>query len=227
MRSGVPRKWGKLPQWFVPAGPCRTSSIPTRKYIAPTCCDMWTYVSASGELLARLFLPRGSLFGEITMAKKMVTNRRTLLGVGLVVVLAAAPLSLHRSPTTALSLSFDTASARIGHPISPGSIAGVHRRVYRRTARRNYYGAGAAAVGAAAAYGVANQNYGYESGYSPAYNNGESNLYSYAPPTDQAAATNATQANEGGVGQNTTQPSLSPALYAACLDRTFGNCPRQ
>jgi hypothetical protein len=197
------------------------SSILTRRYIAPTCCDMWTYSGASGELLARLFLHRGSLFGEITMWNSMVTNRRNLLGVGLVVVLATTPLSLHRSPTNALSLSFDTANARIGHPISPGSIAGVHRRVYRRTARRNYYGAGAAAVGAAAAYGVANQNYGYGSGYSSSYGSGYNNLYSYAPASDQTAATNAP-----AVAQSSPHPSLSPALYAACLDRTFGNCPR-
>lgn len=167
--------------------------------------------------------PRGCLFGELTMSNIMVTNRRTLLGVGLVVALAATPLSLHRSPTQALSLSLDTASARIGNPASPGSIAGVHRRVYRRTARRNYYGAGAAAtgaavVGAAAAYGVANQDYNYGSGYSPAYGSGYNNLYSYAPASDQAIATSA-------VAQSSTHPTLSPALYAACLDRTFGNCP--
>ena len=44
----------------------------------------------------------------------------------------AAPLSLHWSPTTTPSLSVDTADARIGHPLTPGSVAGVNRRVHRR-----------------------------------------------------------------------------------------------
>jgi hypothetical protein len=181
---------------------------------------MWTYPLSPGELLARLFLPRGSLFGELTMSNNRVTNRRSLLGVGLVVMLAATPLSLHQTSTKTLSLSLDTANARIGNPVSPGSIAGVHRRVYRRTARRNYYGvgAGAAAVGATAAYGVASQNYG--SGYSPASGSGYNNLYSYAPASSQATTT------APAVTQSSTHPTLSPALYAACLDRTFGNCPR-
>jgi hypothetical protein len=155
------------------------------------------------------------------MSNNMITNRQTLLGVGLVMVLAATPLSLHRSPTQALSLSLDTANARIGNPASPGSIAGVHRRVYRRSARLNDYGAGAAAVGAAAvgaagaAYVAANQNYGY--GYSPTYGSGYNNLYNYAPATPVTTT--------AAVAQSSTQPSLSPELYAACVDRTFGNCP--
>ena len=66
---------------------------------------------------------------------------------------ATAPISLHWSPTKTLSLSLDRANARIGQPLSPGSIAGVNRRVYRRTARRAYYGyGGAAAIGAAGTY---------------------------------------------------------------------------
>jgi hypothetical protein len=47
------------------------------------------------------------------------------------------------------------AQARIGNPLTPGSIAGAGRRVERRTARRAYrgayYGAGAA-IGATGAY---------------------------------------------------------------------------
>jgi hypothetical protein len=74
-------------------------------------------------------------------------KRFTVLGVTLgAALLAAAPYSLHWSPTKALSVSFDTADARIGRPLTPGSVAGVNRRVHRRA----YYGAaaGAAAVGA-------------------------------------------------------------------------------
>jgi len=68
----------------------------------------------------------------------------------------AAPLSLQWSPAKSPSLALDTANARIGHPGTAMSVAGVHRRAMRRT-----YGVGAnlgrhpvaraAAVGAVAA----------------------------------------------------------------------------
>ena len=57
-------------------------------------------------------------------------------------VLCAAPISLQLSQDKGLSLSVDKAQARIGHPLTPGSIAGVHRRVERRAYRRGYYGGG-------------------------------------------------------------------------------------
>ncbi len=56
-------------------------------------------------------------------------------------LLAAAPVSLHWSANM-LSLSSDTAQARVGHPVTPGSVAGVHRRVARKTARRCAYWTG-------------------------------------------------------------------------------------
>jgi hypothetical protein len=74
-----------------------------------------------------------------------------LLGVVLSgALLAAAPVSLHWSPAKTLSLSLDKAEARVGRPLTPGSVAGVNRRVHRRP----YYGAaaGAAAVGAYGGY---------------------------------------------------------------------------
>jgi hypothetical protein len=63
-------------------------------------------------------------------------------------MLCLAPVSLHRSPAGSVVISVDKAAARVGRPLTPGSVAGVHRRVHRRA----YYGAavGAAAVGAAA-----------------------------------------------------------------------------
>ena len=57
-------------------------------------------------------------------------------------VLCAAPISLQQSQDKGLSLSVDKAQARIGRPLTPGSIAGVHRRVERRAYRRGYYGQG-------------------------------------------------------------------------------------
>jgi hypothetical protein len=65
------------------------------------------------------------------------------------VLFCAAPLSLHWSTTKSPSLSVDTADARIGRPLTPGSVAGVNRRVHRRA----YYGAAAAG---AAGYGYYN-----------------------------------------------------------------------
>jgi hypothetical protein len=54
-------------------------------------------------------------------------------------VLCAAPISLHQSQDKGLTLSVDKARARIGRPLTPGSIAGVHRRYERRA---GYYGHG-------------------------------------------------------------------------------------
>lgn len=74
--------------------------------------------------------------------------------------LCAAPFSLHWSPAKMLSLSVDTANARIGRPLTPMSVAGVNRRVHRRA----YYGAAAAG---AAAYGTYNYYARPACGYYP------------------------------------------------------------
>ena len=71
--------------------------------------------------------------------KKMSVIGATLLGAA---VLCAAPLSLNLFQDKGTSLSVDKAQARIGHPLTPGSVAGVHRRVERRAYRRGYYGGG-------------------------------------------------------------------------------------
>ena len=57
-------------------------------------------------------------------------------------VLCAAPISLHQSQDKGLTLSVDKARARIGRPLTPGSVAGVHRRYERRAYRGGYYGQG-------------------------------------------------------------------------------------
>ena len=95
----------------------------------------------------------------------------------------AAPLSLQWSPAKSPSLALDTANARIGHPLTPMSVAGVHRRAMRRT-----YGVGAnlgrhpvaraAAVGAVAA-GAAATGAGWGGGWGGWGWN--SPLYSAAP----------------------------------------------
>ena len=70
-------------------------------------------------------------------------------------VLCAAPISLHQSQDKGLTLSVDKARAVIGRPLTPGSIAGVHRRHERRAYRRGYYGGGYGY------YGHAYRPYGY------------------------------------------------------------------
>jgi hypothetical protein len=57
------------------------------------------------------------------------------------------------------------AEARIGRPLTPGSVAGVARRSTRRTVRRGvYYGAAAGAVGAGYYYNRGYGGYGYGGG---------------------------------------------------------------
>ena len=86
----------------------------------------------------------------------------TIIGAAL---LAAAPFSLQWSQKT-VALSLDSADARIGRPLTPLSIAGVHRRAYRRAV----YGAAAYGVGSYyGAYGYPGYSYGYGSYGYPAY----------------------------------------------------------
>jgi hypothetical protein len=67
--------------------------------------------------------------------KKMGMIAATLIGGA---ILAAVPVSLHQSQEKVLLLSVDSAYARIGRPLTPGSVAGVNRRVHRRAYRRAY-----------------------------------------------------------------------------------------
>jgi hypothetical protein len=100
-----------------------------------------------------------------------MTRQAKLLGlVATAVLFTAAPLSPHYSPAKVLSVSLDRAEARIGRPLTPGSVAGVNRRVHRRAYYRGAYGAyGAATVGAAAAGAAAYGAYRYNRacGYYP------------------------------------------------------------
>ena len=84
--------------------------------------------------------------------KKISVIAVTLVGAA---VLCAAPISLHQSQNKGLTLSVDKARAVIGRPLTPGSIAGVHRRVERRAYRRGYYGGGYGH------YGYGYRRYGY------------------------------------------------------------------
>jgi hypothetical protein len=89
-------------------------------------------------------------------------KKLSVLGiVGGAAFLTAAPFSLQLSQET-VTLSIDSADARIGRPRTALSVAGVQRRAYRRAARNVVYGGVAGAVG----YGLGT----YYGGYSyPAY----------------------------------------------------------
>jgi hypothetical protein len=87
--------------------------------------------------------------------------------------LACATLfSFGWSEQRGVSLSIESADARVGRPLTPVSVAGVARRQYRRGAYGYGYGAGVVGAGlAAGAYGTAAvaatspYGYGYRAGY--------------------------------------------------------------
>jgi hypothetical protein len=92
-------------------------------------------------------------------------TKLSMLGIiGGAALLVALPVSLQWSQKS-VALSLDTADARIGRPLTPFSVAGVHRRAYRRAA----YAAAVGGVGYGSYYG----GYGY-----PGYGYGYS---AYAP----------------------------------------------
>jgi hypothetical protein len=102
-----------------------------------------------------------------------------------VTLLAMVPASPRLSPTGAISLSLDKAAARVGRPFTPMSVAGVHRRAYRRgyggwgPAAGVGLGLGALAAGAAAASSYGYNSYPYAGSYGPTYYG--SNTYYSSP----------------------------------------------
>jgi hypothetical protein len=68
---------------------------------------------------------------------KKISVIGVLMGAAIV---CAAPISFYQSPDKGLSVSVNSAEARIGRPLTATSIAGVNRRVHRRAYRRCAYG---------------------------------------------------------------------------------------
>ena len=108
-------------------------------------------------------------------------------------ILCATPLSLRFSPEGNVSLSADSASARVGRPLTATSVAGVNRRVHRRAYRRGYDGYGAYSnpyrygYGTYQPYGYASRPYGYGGYASQQYGYGgyasrPYNRYGYQQP---------------------------------------------
>jgi hypothetical protein len=105
-------------------------------------------------------------------------------------ILCATPFSPRFSPEGYVTLSMDSASARIGRPLTATSVAGVNRRVDRRAYRRGYYGSGYGAYSNPYRYGYgtyqpysyggyASSGYGYA--YQPWFGSGSSS-YPYTSP---------------------------------------------
>jgi hypothetical protein len=68
-------------------------------------------------------------------------SRKLALICATAAVLSAMPYSIGALKTTGITINTDQAHARIGRPLTPGSVAGVARRTTRRTiARHSYYG---------------------------------------------------------------------------------------
>ena len=100
-------------------------------------------------------------------------KKLSMLGIiGGAALLTSVPLSLQWSQKN-VALSLDSADARIGRPLTATSVAGVHRRAYRRAYRSAAYG-GIAGYGLGSYYGYGNPAYSYGSyGYGyPAYGYG-------------------------------------------------------
>ena len=63
--------------------------------------------------------------------KKLAIVGTTLLGS---LMFSAVPLSVHMTQDKVISVTVDTADARVGRPATPASVAGVARRTTRRCA---------------------------------------------------------------------------------------------
>jgi hypothetical protein len=96
--------------------------------------------------------------------KRLAAVSTVMMGAA---ILCAAPFSLQWSQKT-VTLSLNSAEARLGRPLTPLSVAGVHRRAYRRAV----YGT-AAAYGVGSYYGATGHpGYNYGSYGYPAYGYG-------------------------------------------------------
>jgi hypothetical protein len=85
----------------------------------------------------------------------------TIVGAAL---LTAAPFSLQWSHKT-VALSLDSADARVGRPLTPMSVAGVHRRAHRHAA----YGTAGAYGSYGSYYNTVTPGYGYGASYRPGH----------------------------------------------------------
>ena len=127
-----------------------------------------------------------------------------------------ALFSVGWSEQSGVSLSIESAHARIGRPYTPLSVAGVARRQYRRAGYGYGYGAGLLGAGvAAAAIGTAAASpWGYYGGGYPGYYTAYGAGY---PAGNYGAFGDGYPGYYGGVYSNrsyvTGRPTLFPRYY--------------
>jgi hypothetical protein len=162
------------------------------------------------DLVAMLPQQLGALFRVRILMEEKAMKQISLgkIAIATTAFACTALFSFSWSEQRGVSLSIESAQARVGRPLTPMSVAGVARRQNRRAAYG--YGAGvvgagvaAGAIGAAAYYGggpYAGTGWGYYGGY-PGNNYG-----SYGYPGG----------NYGGWGNRsyvTGRPTLFPRYY--------------
>jgi hypothetical protein len=122
----------------------------------------------------------------------------------------AALLSFGWSEQRGISLSVESAQARVGRPLTPVSVAGVARRQTRRAVYgAGAIGAGAAAVGTAAAVAATSPNWGWGGG--PSYTG---TGYSAGGPYYSGTVRGARAAYYGGSPSAAGTPEGSRPHYA-------------
>jgi hypothetical protein len=135
----------------------------------------------SGKDRALAFLRTGIAEWGGQLVEKPMTRKKLIKITAAVSTFACtALLSVGASEQHGVSLSVDSAQARVGRPLTPGSVAGVARRQNRRAAYGYGYGAGAAGAAALATAGVV------AAATAPAYWGGQSTTWgnAYAAQTD-------------------------------------------
>ena len=96
----------------------------------------------------------------------MTRTCATRIAIAVSTFTCAALFSFAWSGEHGVSISVDSAQARVGRPLTPVSVAGVARRQARRGAYgAAAVGAGAAAVGTAAAIAATSPGWGAGTGY--------------------------------------------------------------
>jgi hypothetical protein len=153
----------------------------------------------------------------------MTQIRWTKIAIAISTFAGAALLSFGWSEQRGLSLSVESAEARIGRPGTPLSVAGVARRQNRRAAYA--YGAGVAGAGLAAGYGYyrgspyAGTGWGNYGGYGTSGDYGTYGGYPGAYTYD--AYSSGVWANRSYV---TGRPTLIPRYYGGYgYGQSYGN----
>ncbi|MHC2623819.1 hypothetical protein ACVIW2_005851 [Bradyrhizobium huanghuaihaiense] len=139
----------------------------------------------------------------------------TKLAIAGSTVACAALFSFSWSEQRGISLSVESAQARVGRPLTPMSVAGVARRQDRRAAYGYGAGvvgagvAGAAAVGTAAAVAATSPNWGWGSGpYTGAGSYGVTGVSPYRGGTSSyGGGLGANAYYGGGLGANAYYPA--------------------